>query len=54
MCSFCIVPFTRGRERSRPLESILDEVKKLRDEGVKVGRDNEGYYFIGSERQQLP
>jgi tRNA-N(6)-(isopentenyl)adenosine-37 thiotransferase enzyme MiaB len=34
-CSFCIVPFTRGIERSRDLESIVDEVKILSEEGYK-------------------
>lgn len=35
MCSYCIVPFTRGRERSRPITSILTEVQQLISQGVK-------------------
>jgi tRNA-2-methylthio-N6-dimethylallyladenosine synthase len=34
-CSFCIVPTTRGRERSRPTVDILDEIKALADNGTK-------------------
>ncbi|XP_035893775.1 CDK5RAP1-like protein [Anopheles stephensi] len=35
MCSYCIVPFTRGKERSRPIKSIRDEVLQLENEGIR-------------------
>ncbi len=34
-CAYCIVPYTRGRERSRPASDIYNEVKSLADEGFK-------------------
>ena len=35
MCTFCVVPFVRGRERSIPLPILVDDVKRLVDEGFK-------------------
>ena len=35
MCTFCIVPFVRGRERSIPLKLLTDDVKRLVEEGFK-------------------
>ena len=53
-CSYCIVPYTRGRERSRELESIIREVTDLASKGYRevtlLGQNVNSYRFVDGDR----
>ena len=57
-CTFCVVPYTRGAELSRPVVQIIDEAKRLADNGVReltlIGQNVNAYHGEGPDGRSWP
>jgi tRNA-2-methylthio-N6-dimethylallyladenosine synthase len=57
-CTFCVVPYTRGAEVSRPVERIVDDVKRLTENGVReltlIGQNVNAYHGEGVDGKSWP
>ena len=57
-CTFCVVPYTRGAEVSRPVTKIIDDVKRLADNGVReitlIGQNVNAYHGEGPDGRSWP
>jgi len=57
-CTFCVVPYTRGAEVSRPVAKIVDDVKRLADNGVReitlIGQNVKCYHGEGVDGRSWP